>query len=69
MFEVGEGALYAALQRLERDGLVASSWTQHAGRKRRVYSLTRSGVAALDERRGEWRVFARGMNGALEGKA
>ena len=66
-FELSEGTIYPALHRLEGDGLVESAWTKHAGRRRRVYSLTTRGEAALTERRGDWHVFARGMNALLEG--
>jgi DNA-binding PadR family transcriptional regulator len=69
VFELGEGTVYPALHRLERDGLVESSWTRAAGRRRRVYALTRAGQDALAERRGEWQSFARGMQALLEGGA
>jgi PadR family transcriptional regulator PadR len=67
VFTLGEGTVYPALHRLEGDGLVNSRWTQEAGRKRRVYHLTAAGEASLAERRGDWRVFAGGMNALLEG--
>jgi PadR family transcriptional regulator PadR len=67
VFELGEGTVYPALHRLEGDGLIESSWTRHAGRRRRVYELTGAGNAALSERRSDWRQFARGMNALLEG--
>jgi PadR family transcriptional regulator len=66
-FELGEGTMYPSLHRLEADGLVASSWTRHAGRRRRVYRLTRKGEQALAERHSDWRSFARGMDALLEG--
>ncbi|MEO9174313.1 MAG: helix-turn-helix transcriptional regulator [Gaiellales bacterium] len=67
VFELGEGTVYPSLHRLEADGLVESSWTKHAGRRRRVYELTRAGNAALADRNRDWRAFARGMNALLEG--
>ncbi len=67
IFELGEGTVYPALHRLERDGLVESTWTRAAGRRRRVYALTRAGQASLAERGAEWRTFARGMQALLEG--
>ena len=69
VFTLGEGTVYPALHRLEADGLVASSWTRHAGRRRRVYRLTTAGETSLVERRSDWRVFAGGMNALLEGSA
>jgi PadR family transcriptional regulator, regulatory protein PadR len=61
-FELLEGSLYPALHRLERDGLVTSSWSEVAGRKRRVYKLSRKGRAALAEDERDWRRFERAMN-------
>jgi len=52
--DIAEGTLYPALHRLEAEGLVRSSWTPHAGRRRRVYRLTAAGRRALDERRTQW---------------
>ena len=64
-FEVLEGSLYPVLHRLERDGLVSSSWSEVAGRRRRVYQLRPKGRATLDEQRGNWRRFERAMNSIL----
>jgi PadR family transcriptional regulator, regulatory protein PadR len=61
-FELLEGSLYPVLHRLERDGLVTSSWTMVGGRKRRVYNLTRKGRAAVSEQKRHWRRFERAMN-------
>jgi PadR family transcriptional regulator, regulatory protein PadR len=69
VFTLGEGTVYPALHRLEKDKLVASRWTKHDGRRRRVYRLTTAGEASLVERRGDWRVFAGGMNALLDGTA
>jgi DNA-binding PadR family transcriptional regulator len=67
VFDLGEGTVYPALHRLERDGLVESTWTRVGGRKRRVYALTHAGVDALSERKGAWKSFARGMQALLDG--
>lgn len=64
-FDLPEGTVYPALQRLERDGLVASEWDTSASRRRRVYRLTPAGAAALAAKRRDWRVFARGMHAVL----
>src|SRR5712671_5741060 len=51
-FDLPEGTIYPALHRLEEAGLLASSWmTADSGRRRRVYTLTRTGNRALIERR------------------
>lgn len=64
-FELPEGTIYPALYRLERRGLVASSWKTVAGRRRRVYRLTRSGRAELERQRSDWREFAQAMEEVL----
>jgi PadR family transcriptional regulator, regulatory protein PadR len=56
-FDLAEGTIYPALHRLERDGLLSSSWSTGSGRRRRVYSVTRSGRSALEARRREWKRF------------
>lgn len=66
-FDLPEGTIYPALHRLERQGLLASEWSDATGRRRRVYRLTRGGRRALGEKTESWRSFARGMAGALEG--
>jgi transcriptional regulator len=67
-FELLEGSLYPALHRLERDRLVSSSWSNVAGRKRRVYTLTRKGRATLEQQERDWRRFERAMNLVLAGR-
>jgi len=65
VFQLPEGTVYPALHRLEADGLLASSWDQTSGRRRRVYRLTRRGRSALGARRSDWRVFSRAVEGVL----
>jgi PadR family transcriptional regulator PadR len=65
-FDLPEGTIYPALHRLEQAGLLASRWvTAETGRRRRVYSLTRSGRRALAERRVVWEHFADAIGGLL----
>ena len=64
-FALPEGTVYPALHRLERAGLLASSWSDAAGRKRRVYRLTRRGRRELELRRDEWRSFANAVEAVL----
>jgi PadR family transcriptional regulator PadR len=59
-----EGTVYPALHRLEAAGLLTSSWSDGA-RRRRVYRLTRSGRRELAGRRGEWKAFANVMEAVL----
>jgi DNA-binding PadR family transcriptional regulator len=65
VFDLPEGTVYPALYRLERLGLVQSQERSVDGRKRRVYSLTRTGRAALQERKRIWHRVAHGMSAVL----
>lgn len=56
--DLPEGTIYPALHRLERAGLLASSWSEVNGRRRRSYSLTSPGKKAAREKRREWSLFA-----------
>jgi DNA-binding PadR family transcriptional regulator len=64
-FDLAEGTVYPVLHRLEAEGLLASSWSEAAGRRRRVYRLTRRGRSALSGRRREWRAFAGAVDAVL----
>ncbi|MEQ6900839.1 helix-turn-helix transcriptional regulator [Nocardioides sp. YIM 152588] len=58
-----DGMLYPLLHRLERMGQVRSSWqTSDAGRRRKHYSLTDAGRAALADRRGQWAVVSEALD-------
>jgi DNA-binding PadR family transcriptional regulator len=57
-FDMPEGTVYPALQRLERTGLIASSWSQEQGRPRRTYRITSTGRVSLVRKRLDWRRFA-----------
>lgn len=60
-----EGSLYPALHRLERGGLVDSSWSTLSGRRRRIYRLTAAGRRATSESRQEWRAFSAAVDRVL----
>ena len=62
---VNEGSLYPALHRLERTGLVESSWSIAAGRRRRIYRLTAAGRRAVKRSQEEWRTFATAVDRVL----
>ena len=64
-FDLAEGTIYPALHRLERDGLLTSSWSTDSGRRRRVYSVTRSGTSSLEVRRREWKQFATAIEAVM----
>lgn len=67
VFRFSEGAVYPALHRLEREGLVRSRWAADRGRRRRVYRLTPAGREGLAVRRLEWKTFARAVESVLGG--
>jgi transcriptional regulator len=57
--DVEEGALYPALHRLERRGLLKGTWgISNKGRRAKYYLITRSGRRRLEEGRTQWREYA-----------
>ena len=64
-FDLAEGTVYPALYRLEAGGLLSSSWTKAAGRRRRVYALTRRGRGELAKGRDEWKAFAHAVEAVV----
>ena len=50
-----DGMLYPVLHRLERQGMVEAEWrTPEQGRRRKYYSITEAGRAALARERLQW---------------
>jgi PadR family transcriptional regulator, regulatory protein PadR len=64
-FDLPEGTVYPALHRLERDGLLASAWSDETGRRRRVYELTEKGRRTFAERQALWSQFERAIDAVL----
>lgn len=59
---IEEGSLYPALRRLEDRKWVASRWEiSDTNRRVRVYSLTRTGRAQLEDEASTWIDFARAV--------
>jgi len=59
-----DGMLYPLLHRLDRLGHVEASWgTSPEGRRRRYYTITPEGAAALDEQRRQWDAATRTLGG------
>jgi transcriptional regulator len=67
VLQLGQGTLYPALYRLERQGLIRSDWrtTEH-NRRARYYSLTREGRRRLNDELAQWRRMARAINLVLD---
>ena len=59
------GTVYPALRRLERGGLVESTWSTVGGRERRTYKLTGAGRRVLAEERSAWRTFTATIGAVL----
>jgi DNA-binding PadR family transcriptional regulator len=58
-FEWTEAMLYPVLHRLENRMLVKCYWqTSSSGRKRKYYSITRTGLSALEDKKRQWRIAA-----------
>lgn len=64
-FAMAEGTVYPALYRLERQGLLESTWSDAEARRRRIYRLTRRGRAELARQRSDWRGYVDAMGVAL----
>ena len=63
---VQEGALYPALHRLERKGLLAEEWgVTETGREAKYYSLTSTGRAHLRAEAKRWTRFSTAITRAL----
>src|SRR5213596_3687522 len=67
VLQLGQGTLYPALYRLERQGLIRSEWRVTANNRRaRYYSLTAQGRCHLNQELAEWRRMSRAINLVLE---
>ena len=64
-FDLPEGTIYPALHRLEKDGLLVSTWSEEAPRRRRVYRITLKGEQTLARRQQEWRRFAEAVEATI----
>jgi transcriptional regulator len=63
---LNQGTLYVALVRLEQKGWIRGTWgTTENNREAKFYSITRSGMRALDVHTARWRRLAGLMNRLL----
>ncbi len=61
--EWSDGMLYPVLQKMEKDGLVASRWVMSGeGRYRKYYTITGDGRAELDSEMAQWKRVTEAMN-------
>ena len=55
VFDVNQGSIYPALQRLLKKGWIRSTWkATESGRRARYYSITASGTKQLERQRQGW---------------
>jgi transcriptional regulator len=67
-FAVEDAALYQALHRLERKGLVAAEWgSSDNNRRAKFYELTGEGRRRLRADAANWRRYAQAVSAVLEG--
>jgi PadR family transcriptional regulator, regulatory protein PadR len=67
VLQVGQGTLYPALYRLERQGVIRSEWQVTANNRRaRYYSLTRAGRRQLSDELAQWQRMTRAVNLVLQ---
>lgn len=65
---LGQGTLYPALYRLERQGLISSRWGTTANNRRaRYYSLTTAGQKHLARELESWQRLSRAIKLVLKG--
>ena len=63
---VQEGALYPALHRLERRGVISEEWAEtETGRQAKYYTLTAAGRAHLRAEAVRWSAYSRAVTRAL----
>ena len=66
VFDVNQGSLYPALQRLVRRGWVKSEWrASENNRRARYYQITREGARQLDAQIADWERSSRAVNRVL----
>ncbi len=69
ILQLGQGTLYPALYRLERQALIKSEWRiTENNRRARYYSLTAAGRRRLSEERAQWKRMSRAVNLVLDVK-
>ena len=67
VLQLGQGSLYPALYRMERQNFIRSEWrVTDNNRRARYYSLTASGRRYLNESLAQWRRMSRAINRVLD---
>jgi transcriptional regulator len=67
VFQVNQGSLYPALQRLKSRGLIRAEWrTTENNRRARYYALTPAGSRQLARERSQWQRSVVAVNWVLD---
>lgn len=67
LLRIEEGALYPALHRLERRGLLEAEWgVSENNRRARFYRMTAKGRAHLKAETTQWMAYAQAVSALLE---
>lgn len=66
VFQVSQGSLYPALQRMKRKGWITSEWrVTENNRRARFYSLTPAGEREFERERAQWERASRAVDRVL----
>src|SRR6476620_4519207 len=66
VFDVNQGSLYPALQRMKRRGWISAEWrASDNNRRARFYSITREGEKQLEAEVAEWQRTSGAVNRVL----
>jgi transcriptional regulator len=66
VFDVNQGSLYPALQRMLRRGWIRAEWrTSENNRRARYYAITREGIRQLETEVAEWERTSGAVNRVL----
>jgi PadR family transcriptional regulator, regulatory protein PadR len=69
VLQVGQGALYPSLHKLEQNGWISSKWAiSENNRRAKYYTLTRAGRKAMDQEAAQWARLSTAI-GLVVGKA
>lgn len=63
VLQVGQSALYPALHKLERRGLIEAEWkVTENNRRAKYYSITRAGRKAMSQEAAQWERLSAGIS-------
>lgn len=68
LYSIGEGTLYPALQRLEKQKFIQAYWgDSESGGRRKYYRITEEGKKELSQKLNQWDVLNNLINSCREG--